>query len=53
MLRRVKFYKHVLLYNCSAFLCNLFLIVSLQNFCNDDVQLKVYGLYSKLMIVNF
>jgi len=59
MLRRVKFYKH-LLYNCGAFLCNLFLIFLLQNCCNDDVlsyvfgqsvmQLNVYGLYLKLML---
>jgi len=60
MLRRVKFYKH-LLYNCGAFLCDLFLIFLLQNFCKDDVlsyvfwskcdpQLKIYGLYLKLML---
>ena len=62
MLRRVKFDKH-LLYNCGAFLCDLFLIFLLQNFCKDDVlsyvfgqnlmQLNIYGLYLKLPMLTF
>ena len=59
MLRRVKFYKH-LLYNCGAFLCDLFLnfyctmfvtmtcLVIL--FGQSVMQLNLYALYLKLML---
>jgi len=38
---RSKLDKH-LLYNCGAFLCDLFLIFQLQNFSNDDVLSYVF-----------
>jgi len=41
MLRKLKFYKH-LFYDCDAFLCDVFLIFLLQNFCNDDVLSYVF-----------
>ena len=59
MLRRVKFYKH-LLYNCGAFLCDLFLIFYCRIFVKmtcfvmffgqNVMQLNIYGLYLKLML---
>ena len=41
MLRKVKFYRH-LLYDCDAFLCNVFLMFLLHNFSNDSVVKSVF-----------
>ena len=61
LLRRVKFYKH-LLYNCGMFLCDVFLIIYCRIFVmmsmthlvmffgQSVLQLNVCGLYMKLML---
>jgi len=41
MLHKVKFYRH-LFYNCDAFLCAVFLIFLLQNFCYGDMLNSVF-----------
>jgi len=41
MLREVKFYRH-LLYDCDAFLCNVFLMFLLHNFSKDSVVKSVF-----------